>query len=320
MAVKVAFIGSGGIARLHMGILSRMEDVQMVSFCDVDGQRATAVAEEYGGKGYTDHREMLEKEDLQAVYICLPPFAHSTQEIDAAEKGIALFVEKPVALTQEKAEQIRQTIEAKRIIASVGYNWRYLNITREVVKLLKDRKVSFALGSFIGGMPGVPWWRVMSQSGGQIVEQTTHIFDLARYLLGQVKTVYATASSGSMLDVPDFDVHDASTVTLTFANGAVCTITSACIAPQSSYSGLTVYTRDLTVEFTSGQLTVFEPGRKEIIENQNDPYFEENKTFIEAVRSKDPSKIRSTYADAVQTLRVTLAANQSIAKGRPIRL
>jgi predicted dehydrogenase len=123
-----------------------------------------------------------------------------------------------------------------------------------------------------------------------------------------------------MLDVPNFDVHDASTVTLTFASGAVCTITSACIARQSPYAGLTVYTRDRTVELTSGKLTVSEPGRKEIIENQNDTYFEENRIFIEAVKSKDPSKIKSTYADAVQTLKVTLAANQSIAEGRPIQL
>lgn len=95
MPVRVAFIGSGGIARLHMDILSRMEDVQLACFCDVDGQKAWAAAVEYGGKAYTDYQEMLEKEDLQAVYICLPPFAHSTQELDAAEKGIALFIESP---------------------------------------------------------------------------------------------------------------------------------------------------------------------------------------------------------------------------------
>ena len=320
MPVRVAFIGSGGIARLHMDILSRMEDVQLACFCDVDGQKAWAAAAEYGGKAYTDYQEMLEKEDLQAVYICLPPFAHSTQELDAAEKGIALFIEKPVALTEEKAEQILKTIEGKRIISSVGYNWRYLNITQTAAELLKGRKLSLALGSFIGGMPRTPWWRVMSQSGGQIVEQTTHIFDLARYLLGEVKTIYATATSGSMLDVPGFDVHDASTVTLTLASGAICTITSACIAPQSPCVGLTIYTRDRTVKLTSEELTISEPGRKEIIENQNDPYFEEDRIFIEAVQSKNPSGIKSTYADAVRTLRVTLAANRSIAQGRPIQL
>lgn len=320
MSVRVAFVGAGGIAQHHMTILAKMEDVQMVAFCDIDQDRAQAAASQYGGKAYTDHKSMFEKEDFEALYVCLPPFAHTDQELLAIEKGAALFVEKPVALTEEKADQICEAIKAKGVVASVGYCWRYLDITDKMADILEGKKPCLALGSYIGGFVTTPWWRMMAESGGQAVEQTTHIFDLARYFLGEVKSVYAIASSGGMLDIPKYDIHDASTVSLTFENGAICTITSACIAGQSPRVGLTVYTRDLTLEHESGRLTIYRPGQREIIENQNNSFVEENRVFIEAVKSKDSSKIRSSYADAVETLKVTLTANRSIAEGKLIEL
>ena len=87
-----------------------------------------------------------------------------------------------------------------------------------------------ALGYWMGGMPGVPWWRVRAESGGQHVEQTTHIFDLCRYLVGSdVVAVHGFAGQGSMTDVPNYDVDDMSVVNLKFASGAVANITSACM-------------------------------------------------------------------------------------------
>ncbi|HID11668.1 MAG TPA: hypothetical protein EYP17_10270 [Candidatus Latescibacteria bacterium] len=70
---------------------------------------------------------------------------------------------------------------------------------------------------------------VMSKSSGQIVEQTTHIFDLVRYLLGDVKSIYAVANIGLTTDVPNYDVRDASVVSLVFKSGVVANITSSCI-------------------------------------------------------------------------------------------
>ncbi|HID94711.1 MAG TPA: Gfo/Idh/MocA family oxidoreductase [Candidatus Latescibacteria bacterium] len=320
MSVRVAFLGAGGIAKTHMDILAKMDDVRMVAFCDVDPQRANEAANQYDGRAYTDFREMLEKEDFEALYVCLPPFAHEDQELLATKKGIHLFVEKPVALDAETADRVSEAIEKNGTISSVGYNWRYLDLTGRMAEVLKRKKISFALGSWIGGFVSVPWWRVMGKSGGQMVEQTTHIFDLARYFLGEVKTVYAIANSGTMLDIPEYDIHDSSTVSLFFHSGAICNITSACIAGQSPMVALKVYTRDLTVENDYQRLTIYRPGHREVIENGNNPYLEEDKAFIDAVRTGDTSKIHSTYSDAVRTLKVTLAANESIKGGKPVQL
>jgi len=319
MPLRVGFIGCGGIARHHMGLLAKLEDVQMVAFCDINRGKAESAAKQYGGRAYGDHREMYDEEELDAVFICLPPYAHTDQEIMAAERGIALFLEKPVALTLEKAREVTQAIERGGVISSVGYNWRYMEITDKAKEVLGSKKVAFALGRWIGGMPGTSWWRVMAQSGGQMVEQTTHIFDLARYLLGEVKIVYAVASTGLMTEVPNYDVHDASVVNLVFQSGAVANITSSCVVEAGGSAGLDIYTKGLTLKI-GDHLEIIQKGRTEIIQNTNNPYLDEDRTFLEAVRSGDSSGIRSSYADATKTLEVTLAANRSIREGKPIKL
>ena len=97
MATKVGFVGAGGRAQNHMRVLNGMEDVEIVAICDVNETTAQDVASEYGSKAYTDHHDMLDNEDLTAMYVVVPTFAHFDAEILAAQKGIHLMLEKPVA-------------------------------------------------------------------------------------------------------------------------------------------------------------------------------------------------------------------------------
>ena len=103
MAVKVAFVGIGGIMEVHLRNLSAMKDVRMVAYCDTDIERAKRAAKVYGGRSYTDVRRMYDKERPRAVFVAVPPFAHGEPEIEAAKRGIHLFVEKPIALTRDTA-------------------------------------------------------------------------------------------------------------------------------------------------------------------------------------------------------------------------
>src|ERR687889_130939 len=99
MPVRVGFVGAGGIAGAHMNALEKVENAQIVAFADVDEARADRAAERFGAKAYTDYKEMFANEELQAVYVCVPPFAHTDAEILAAQRKLSVFVEKPVALT-----------------------------------------------------------------------------------------------------------------------------------------------------------------------------------------------------------------------------
>ncbi len=320
MTVKIGFVGTGGIANHHMRTLSEIPTAAMVAFCDVVEEKAVTAATTYGGKAYTCYEEMYDSEALDAVYICLPPFAHDRQELAAIERDLPIFVEKPVATTMAKAREIESALAAKNLISGVGYHWRYMDTTEKAIALIGDQPVGFALGAWMGGMPGVSWWRVMAESGGQMVEQTTHIFDLARYLLGDVAEVHAMGRTGLMEDVENYDVHDASVTNLRFKSGAVASITSACMLSAGHHVGLELFLKDQALRIVGQHLTIATPDGTEVVELGNNPTRAEDQTFLQAVQSGDASAIRCDYAEAVKSLELTIAATQSAQEGRLIAL
>ncbi len=317
MSVSIGFIGTGGIANFHFNQLEQIEEAKITALCDVVKEKAEKAAKRFGGVAYTDYKEMLDKEKLDAIYICIPPFAHEEQELIAAEKGIAIMVEKPIAVTLEKAKEIEGAIEKAGVISSVGYNWRYLDTTDRAKQLLEGKKIAMALGAWLGGTPGVAWWRRKEQSGGQAVEQTTHIFDLARYMIGDVKSVFARGFVGLNTEFENYDVEDASLAILEFENGAIGHIASACIS-GSGEVGLKLFAKNLTVEMASQYVKFIERGRSEEYRSILNPYLREDQIFVEAVRTKDASKIRCPYSDGVKSLAVSLAVNESIESGKQV--
>src|SRR5437764_564245 len=96
--VRCGFLGVGGMASIHLRNLATMEGVTLAAVCDVAEGRAEEVGRQYGATAYTDITAMLDGERLDALYVGVPPFAHTSQELAAIERGVHLFVEKPVAL------------------------------------------------------------------------------------------------------------------------------------------------------------------------------------------------------------------------------
>jgi predicted dehydrogenase len=322
MAVRIGFIGCGGIASHHMRTLLGNPDAQMVAFADPDRDRAQAAAKQYNGKAFKSYRTMLRNTDLDAVFICIPPFAHTDQVKLAVEAGCAIFTEKPIGLNLKRVQQNAELIEKKGVVSSVGYNWRYSDGAQMMKKLLSGKKIVVASGYWVGGTPGVYWWRQMRLSGGQVVEQTTHIFDMLRYVVGEVETVFASGTTGAVTqdEMPNYDVHDASVVQLRYRNGAVGNVTSSCIVSQGVGAQVRAYARDLVVIVGDSRVQITRPGKEEIYRDKTNPTAAEQQAFLAAVRKKKGPPILSTYADAMETLRVTLAANRSMATGKPVRL
>jgi len=319
MSVKVGFVGTGGIAGAHLNNVKNFEDVNLVAMCDIVEEKAKSRAKEFNSTPYTDFRKMFEKEDLDAIYICTPPFAHGEQERIACELGIPMFIEKPIAVTLEQGIIINDMVEHSGVITSVGYHWRYQGTTVKAKDVLKDEKILGALGYWMGGMPGVPWWRVRAQSGGQHVEQTTHIFDLCRYLVGSdAKTVHGVAASGTMTDVPNYDVDDISMVNIEFENGAVANIASACAMKGWGRVQLEVFCKGLVIQVGGG----FQINREGDVDNSTEGYQgqDRDRVFIDAVKSGDPSEIKSPYSDAFKTFALTMAASKSFATGKAVDL
>jgi len=322
MTLQIGIIGTGGFARKHAQLLSGMEGVTVSAVCGSSKEKADQMAQDYpNAKGYETVHHMLDDRKLDAVYICVPPFAHGEIELALTERGIPFLVEKPLATDLDTPTAILKQVESKQLITSVGYHFRYFEGTQRAKALLENQKAGMALGYWMGGMPGVYWWRKSEGSGGQFVEQSTHVIDMLRYLLGEVTEVYAAYALRSMNERAEgVTVPDVGTVTMKLASGAVATISNTCMLPVNHLTGLHVYTDAGVLEIGHSGLKEIAAGRTTEYSNVVDPYVLENEAFIHALKTGDTSGIRSTYADAWRSQQIAIAANQSAATGKPIIL
>ncbi len=227
MALRIGFIGSGGIAQAHLKSLEKLPDVQPAAFCDADESKARESAERYGATAHAGFEQMLDAGPLDAVYICVPPFAHGEPEVACISRWIPFLVEKPLGVDMGTVTDILGRLRRSGLVNAVGYMNRYRNSLQRGRQILRGGKVSSVEAHWVGGTPGVPWWSRRDQSGGQLVEQTTHLVDAIAYLVGRVTEVYAVGATDTRDSAPDgYDVDDASSLTLRFANGAVGSINS----------------------------------------------------------------------------------------------
>jgi len=314
--LKVGFIGVGGIAGSYLTSLAKLEDVRVTAVCDVNRERAESVAKSHGASVYLDHHAMLEDEALDALFVCIPPFAHTDQEAEAARRRIPLFVAKPVGLCLETARQTLEVIRRYGVLTSVGYMWRHADLTDKARELLGNREIGMVIGNVHVNTPGTSWWRVYSESGGQIVEQSTHLFDLARYFCGEVAEVQAWG--GSRLN-PLIDFEDVTTVNLRFVNGVVGNITSTSLVRTGRYTlELIAHDAHLILEYAANRLSGHLGEERIEYRGNESGYFIQVERFIRAIRESRPELIRSDYADGVRSLALTLAANESLQTGELI--
>jgi predicted dehydrogenase len=317
--VRVGVVGSGWIAGRHIGNLQGFADVKIVAIADPIFERAVAQAERCAANAYAGIQEMLERERVDAVYVCVPPLAHGPIEKALIEHKLPFFVEKPLATDLATAEQIAAAIDAQRLVTAVGYHWRYLDTTERAQELLSGSPARLALGYWLDFTPPPAWWARREQSGGQMVEQTTHIFDLARLLVGEVTEVYGVGSSTPRPQFPDANVFDVSLATLRFAGGAAGNMASTCLLAWPHRIGLHLFGEALAIELSETNMTVRGADVAETYTAQVDPFLLEDRAFIDAVQGKE-NRIRASYAEAIKTHRVTVAAEESARTGRIVRL
>lgn len=318
VAIRVGLIGAGGIAGRHLGNLLGFGDVRVVAIADPALDRAEAAAARAdGARAYTDHRAMLDREELDAAYVCIPPFAHGAPELALVERGLPFFVEKPLAADLATAEEIARAVEARGLVTAVGYHWRYLDTVEECRGLLERAPPKLVTGYWLDSLPPPPWWRVEAQSGGQMVEQATHILDLARHLVGEVEDVYAAASRFPREDYPDSDVADVASATLRFAGGAVGSVSAACVLRWPHRVGLHLFGDGLAVELSEFELMVDVGRGRPVRRAEGDPFVREDRDFLDAVQGR-ANVIRTPYAEALRTHRLAVAVARSARERRPI--
>lgn len=321
MDLNLGFIGAGGVTGWqHFPNLSGIDRANIVAICDIDEETARRTAADHDAEAYVDQKTFYaeQADDLDAVFVCVPPFAHGPPELGAAERGIDLFVEKPLGLRRETAYEIREAVETAGIVSQVGYMWRYMDLMERAKTLLGDRTISMIDGHWWGGLPGTSWWRHREKSGGQVVEQATHVFDAIRHFGGEVETVSAVGGHRVLTDEIDF--ADATSTTMRHANGTVSHIGATSLSPQSD-TGLRLVGDECYLKISpSSELSGTIDG--ESVNHRgsslDETFLTEMDEFLTSVEENDPDRPRSPYADALKTFELTLAVNESIATGAPV--
>jgi predicted dehydrogenase len=315
MAIRLGFIGTGGIAQGHMERLTGMEGVEAAGHFDVQADRAEASAAKWGGQAYSSVQAMVDAANLDGAVICTPPFAHGESvEGPVCEAGLPFLIEKPIAVDMATARQVEAWVQAQDLATVVAYKYRWDDHVVKAREMLTDKTIGLVHGDFWGGLPGVPWWRVMAESGGQLVEQTTHIVDMARYLCGEIDSVQALYALRGLQDVENLDIPDVGTVNVVFESGALGNISNTCLLEGWGRSSLRVMAKGFTLEIMWNKLTWASAEGSDELQQSADGYLGEDVAFVEAIKG-NRGLIHSDYSDGLKTLAATLAANLSAAEG-----
>ncbi|MDI9469387.1 MAG: Gfo/Idh/MocA family oxidoreductase [Bacillota bacterium] len=228
---KLALIGCGLIGNYHLEHFLDFDDIEVVGFCDLIAERAESFAKRVpDAKAYTDFRRMFDETEPDMLFIGIPPDQHGEIEFEAIRRRIPFFVEKPLALDLDLARRINAAVEEAGLITACGFQVRYSSLVEPNRRFIRENEVVFIDCLRMGGIPGAPWWTDKARSGGQIVEQTIHQFDIIRYLFDEPVEVFTYGTRGFVKGVPGYDTDDLTTTVVRFRGGALGTLSTGCYA------------------------------------------------------------------------------------------
>jgi myo-inositol 2-dehydrogenase/D-chiro-inositol 1-dehydrogenase len=316
VTIRIGLVGAGFIAGRHLDSLACIDGVTVAGVADPRTERAEVLAARSGATPYPAWEVMLDAEALDALYVCVPPYAHGPVEEAALDRGLPLFVEKPLAADLATAERLADRVVEAGVVTAVGYHWRYLDTLEQARELLAAAPARMVLGAWLDKAPRVDWWARAAGSGGQTVEQVTHLFDVARVLVGEVEDGWAVGSRSP--DGPG-DILDVCTAALRFGTGAVGSFANSCLLPRGVRIGIELVAPGLRLWLTEHELTVDDRDGERTTTAQVDPFPAEDRAFVAAVRGNGED-VRCSYAEALRTHRLATAVAAAAPDGGPVRL
>jgi predicted dehydrogenase len=315
MTLRLGLVGGGWISRLHLDALHRLGRTELIGV--VAGSRTTAdeVTSHWGGTSYDDLDRMIEAGRPDVVYVAVPPHRAVAVGERLVAHRIPFLTEKPLSATDaDGPARLADQIEQNGLIVAVGYHLRALDILAEVRARLAERPAQLFAARWLDSTPSPAWWGRTAEGGGQVVEQATHLYDLARTLVGEATVIGAAATRDLASTTPGVDVADSSAAVLRFETGAVGSfantrkIATAVIEVEIVSDGL--LTR-LSKHADRGQgdwHATFDDGTViRAISAECDPYEKQAAAFLDAVEWADPRRVLCSYADALGTDQLTRA-------------
>ncbi|MCE2440146.1 MAG: Gfo/Idh/MocA family oxidoreductase [Candidatus Latescibacteria bacterium] len=310
--VRAAIYGTGSWAnQTHIPNLKKL-GVDVVAACDVDAAALSCTAMRFDIPAvYADGHEMVEKERFDVLFSIVPAFARTDVEIRAVERGIHLFSEKPQAIRMAVALEIDRAVRNAGVLSTVCFRERYRPLFREARRILSDKRIVHVVFRSVGGPPPrragkerASWWRLMDKSGGPALDWGVHAVDYTRFTTGlEIDKVQAFYYEQS--DV--FSDPLSSSFHFLLDNGATMTMTFVRADPSGTPQPW------FTFFFEGGRLEIYSYDRIDLNGEtvyrggDLDPWFVQDRIFVEAVRSGDRGEILNDYHDGLYSLAPILA-------------
>ncbi len=232
-AVRVGLIGCGKVGQIHAAALRGLAEAELTAVCDVSAERVRAFAERYGARGFTDVDAMLREAKVEAVLIGTPHPLHAAPAIRAAEAGVHVLVEKPLAATLADCDAMLAAANKSGVRLGAISQRRFYEPVRRMKEAIDAGKIGRpALGVFTmyswrepAYYQSDPWrgkWD--TEGGGVLVNQSPHQLDLLLWFMGPIAEV-----SGYWANVnhPTVEVDDTAVAVLRFQNGGLGAIVTS---------------------------------------------------------------------------------------------
>lgn len=199
--VGFGLIGCGDIGRLRADALASVDGCRLSAVNDLDHDRAKSLAGQHGCAVESDWRDLLAREDVDAVIVSTPPSLHAEMSIDALQKGKHVLCEKPLARNPEECRAMVEAADAGGALLATGFNYRFY----PSVKLARQLLDSGAIGdvdhirSYAGYSAAEhshEWLHdVEVMGGGALRDNGIHLIDLTHYFLGEVEAAKGYVSN-----------------------------------------------------------------------------------------------------------------------------
>jgi predicted dehydrogenase len=235
MTVKIAIAGAGYIANIHAQAIRNQKDAELVAVVEKFSNKAAAFSKKFGlERHYETVEEMLKAGGVDALIIGTPNALHAPQALAALKAGVAVMVEKPMAMNGSEAAKMLAASQKSGAALMVAHCWRFdpdvLWLKKQSAKLGQILRTK-GYGVHVHWGPSGWFTQKMLAGGGAMADMGIHALDTARFLLGDPQPVSVYAKIGTYYK--DFDVDDTGTLLVNWDNGAASYIESGWWQPHA---------------------------------------------------------------------------------------
>ncbi|MCL6443681.1 MAG: Gfo/Idh/MocA family oxidoreductase [Alicyclobacillus sp.] len=322
--VRVGIVGAGSMGSLHAKLLRERSDVELIGFADVDAERALARAKEFGGRAYTSPVQLVEA-GAEAVFVAVPNTKHTDILIQCLEAGVRVFCEKPMVTSLKDAERVMAVVGDREDQLYIGFNRRFACVYAHAKETVRNGFRVFS-GNFImndGDMTNPPWVTNIELTGGFLYDTTIHMFDMVRYLVGEVVEVRTTARSCVYPLADDFSIElttsEGQSILLSSNGHASWLWPSERVQLWGDHETIVTEELDTVTYFRSGERAAETVSFRHLDRERKWGYYQMHNDFFASFLTNAPPSIRAT--DGYHAVRIADACYRSASLGgKAIRL